>query len=227
MRICVFIVATLASGSPLLAVDSAVLDMTQQPTSVGWTTFLAGGGNAAVAGGLLTINSPINGFAGYQSPASLWPAAAANPAGWRIEARVNITSRMINSPSSGCLMLIASDGAYRHFLEIYPDHIALTQFAYTGTFSAPVIAEGQFHTYVFSGLGPSVTVTIDGNPALSAALGGTNTTLNHFQFGDLLFANESHSDWSYVAFGALPAPGAATLALIGLGGMMTIRSRRR
>jgi hypothetical protein len=202
-----------ACAAPALA-QSPVLWMAQPPQNDGWTYFATGGGNAYISGGQLYIDSPINAFAGYGAPGALWTAASADPAGWRVQATATITNRSINSSNDGCLLLVAGDGTYRHFLELYPDHIALTQQAYSGSATYAMAVEGPtLHSYEMIALGASVTVKVDGSPVLSAIALGTSPGFNTFQFGDLLFPNESHSVWSHVEFTAVPAPAAATLLL--------------
>ncbi|HTO94965.1 MAG TPA: hypothetical protein VMM80_11315 [Bacteroidota bacterium] len=199
--------------------------MTQPPSNVGWTPFFVGAANGYISGNQLYLDSPVNTFAGFGAPASLWPAISSDPAGWRVEANCTILSRAINNAGDSCLQLIAGDGTYRHFLDIFPDHIALIQFPYSGVTTFPVAAEGTFHTYVMTGVGPNLTVTVDGAPAINATMIGTSPGFNTFQFGDLLFNNETHSAWNYVAFGSVPAP--AATALLPIAGLLAARRRRR
>jgi hypothetical protein len=213
MRIRSLAVGALCCAAPALA-DSPVLSMTAPPQAFGWNYLAAGGGNAVVAGNTLHVDSPVGAFAGFEAPASLWPAASANPGGWRVQATCLITSSVINSANDGCLMLNAGDGTYRHMLELYPDHIALTNQAYSGVTSVPFSVEGTlYHSYEMVGLGATVTVSIDGAPVMTATALGASPGFNDFEFGDLLYANESHSLWSHVEFNTVPAPGSAALLI--------------
>lgn len=216
--------AALLVAPVALAVDSPVLDMTLQPTGVGWTQFLSGGGTGGVFANQLVLHSPTGGFTGYGAPASLWPAAAADPAGWSIEARVMLDSQTTDNAFFGDLLLLAGDGTYLHYFEIFADHVAITQAAYSGTTSFAMNTMDQVHTYVFSGLGAAVSVSVDGSPVIACTALAASPGPNFFEFGDLIFPNASDSHWTYVAFGAAPAPGASAVLL---GGAMFLGRRRR
>jgi len=97
-------------------------------------------------------------------------------------------------------MLSIATGAHKFYFEIFTDHIALTNGSYTGTISHAMDTQSAYHTYVLTGLGANIEVSVDNAPALNATNLGTSTQV-HLQFGDLLYPNHTVSDWTYLAFG--------------------------
>jgi hypothetical protein len=178
-----------------------VLDMTVSPPTLGWGPVTSGGATLSLASNVLTIDSPLNGFGGYGAPSAAWNAAVGNPAGWEVECRVRLTDQLETSqPAQGGLMLSIGTGAHLFYFEIFTDHIALTNGSYTGTISHTMDTQSAYHTYIITGLGANIDVSVDNAPALNATNLGTSTQ-EHLQFGDLLYANHTVSDWTYVAFG--------------------------
>jgi hypothetical protein len=198
--------ATIVASSAAPGEATPVLDMTTLPTNVGWTGFFTGSATATLAFNVLTLDSPVNTFAGYGAASLEWNPVAADPGGWRVEARARLNSQPVTSGAfDGGLLVLIGTGNYLHFFEVYTDRIALTQSPYSGTASYAMNTMDAVHTYVISGQGANVAVSVDGTPRLAATALTTSGVSARLQFGDLLFNNHTISSWTYFAFGpALP-----------------------
>jgi hypothetical protein len=186
---------------PAASIAQTELDMTVNPTALFWAPMVAGSPTNTFSGGVLTIDSAVGEFSGYSAPAPWWPAAATNPGGFEIEAEMRLTAQpQTNSASQGGAQVIASTGSQRFFLEIYTDHIELAYDSYTGTTSYAMDTMTDFHSYHIRVVGSNITVDVDGVPRLSAT-NLSSFTQQRLDFGDLLYANHTTSEWRYVAFG--------------------------
>lgn len=201
---CALALALLLLVMPVAA--QTVLDMTTDPAALGWTVYDIGSGTATLSGGILTIDtSPPGGatFFGYEAPALDWNAAALTGQ-YQVEATVRFVAQpATSSAGSGGLHISAADGSRRVFFSVFTDRIELTTSVgsgpFTGTTQYAMDTTNALHTYSIDVNGPLVNVAVDGTPRLSATNAGS-TTQNALQFGDLLYANDTISEWDLVTF---------------------------
>jgi hypothetical protein len=88
----------------------------------------------------------------------------------------------------------------------------------------------QFHTYRVTVLGSTATLYVDN--AFVGQLGAmdTSATNHNIEFGNLSSSSSGSFSMDYLdayAGGAVPAPEPTTLGLLGVGGLMMLRRRRR
>ncbi|MGD9548408.1 MAG: hypothetical protein AB7V45_12795 [Candidatus Krumholzibacteriia bacterium] len=180
--------------------QSPVLDMTTWPSTVGWPQVTAGGGTAALGGGILTLAAPVNTLSGFRAPSGLWTTAAADPAGFEIEAVMKVVSA--SAPGSAAASVTYRNGAIRCIFDIYSDHVALSSFTnWSGTTTHVMDTTDGFHQYVISGLGNQVEVTVDGVGVINAVSLDSDMGAPVMDFGDEYWTNDTTTEWSYVAFG--------------------------
>jgi len=90
LRIICLLIGFLLLFAPVAGAQN-VLDMTVSPSTLGWGTVTSGGATITLASNVLTIDSPLNGFGGYNAPSAAWSTAVGNPSGWEVEVRVRLT----------------------------------------------------------------------------------------------------------------------------------------
>lgn len=180
--------------------QSPVLDMTVWPSSVGWPAYSAGGGSANLAGGVLTLNSPVNALSGFRAPSGLWATAAADPGGFEIEAIMKVVS--VSDPGSAAATITFRNGAIYCIFDIYTDHIALSAFSnWSGVTTHAMDTTDGFHQFIISGLGNQVSVSVDGQQVITATNLDSDLGTPHMDFGDGYWVNDTVTEWTYVAFG--------------------------
>ncbi len=185
-----------------LLAQSAVLDMTNSPSSQGWTTVTSGGGSSNWVPGLLTLDSPLNALSVHRAPPALWGATVIDPSGFEIEANIRVVA--YSETSSAVAGLYFRNGIHYCLFDIYTDHIAFNG-SWTGTTSYAMDTTDGFHQYILSGTGTHVDVHVDGNLVLSGDNLSGSTVAPHLDFGDGYWANDTTTEWNYVAFGPLGA----------------------
>ncbi len=196
---CITIAVFLLVAAPVFG-QSAVLDMTTSPASLGWWSVFSNGGSATLSDGVLTLTSLINSLAGYRAPAALWTAAANDPDGWEI----GVDMRVVNVSDFGAyaVTIDCRTGIHRCFFNIYTDHIELSG-SWSGVSFHAMDTTDVTHQYILSCNGTHVDVQVDGGLALSADNLVSDTNPPDMGFGDGSWANATTTEWTYVAFGPI------------------------
>ncbi len=209
--------ALLLAATANAGIFDYTLDMSTDPVAEGWI-LQASGGAHAVAGGVLTIDSPM--FRQFRAPDALWNDQVDNAQGWMVESRLRVTTAG-ESPNSR-VQLWLHDNLNFNRLEIFQDRVTLQAGFLTDTYLMDTVT--AFHTYQVVAQGNNSTLFVDGVERISidwvTAAGGTFA----MNFGDGHGSFASTSEWDYVTLRHLPAPGAAVA--IALAAVVAPRRRR-
>lgn len=202
MKICscyITIAVFLLVTTPVFG-QSAVLDMTISPASLGWWHVLSGDASATLSGGVLTLTASVDALVGYQAPAALWAEVANDPNGWEVGTDMRVVS--VSDPGAFAATINFRTGVYRCFFSIFTDHIELSGSS-SGVASYTMDTTDVSHQYILSGNSTHVDVWVDGALVMSIDNLASDTYGPDMGFGDGSWANASTTEWTYVAFGSV------------------------
>ena len=234
-------IATLAGAALAVPVQAATITynagLGSLPTVQGWTLYEGGGVVPApvVSGGLL-LQGPtsVSGHQYWEYDDSTFNFATGSLS---VDFRIKIDAASFHPyPRGGSTVVVSAADGRLSALYLSSGSVFLTNDPVTGSSSIiPFNTTDGFHDYnlVINSSGSSLS--IDGNPIVSMALGSIGVQPGHLiSFGDATVLGNSESDLSFFTVSgvtlltpAVPAPEPASLGLLALGLAATAGFRRR
>lgn len=202
MKICscyITIAVFLLVTTPVFG-QSAVLDMTTSPASLGWWPVLSNDASATLSGGILTLTASVNALVGYQAPVALWAEVANDPNGWEVGTDMRVVS--VSDSDAFAATINFRTGVYRCFFSIFTDHIELSGSS-SGVASHTMDTTDVAHQYILSGNSTHVDVRVDGALVMSIDNLASDTNPPDMGFGNGSWVNATTTEWTYLAFGSI------------------------